>query len=64
MKPRPENAAHLVNEAVAVHEPMAQQKGIRLTAECDALDAVEHDDDDSGKRWEHRCNKTNRSVGG
>lgn len=40
IKPRPEIAAHLVNEAVAVHEPLAQQKGIRLTAECDALTSV------------------------
>jgi signal transduction histidine kinase len=32
---RPEIAGHLVNEAVAVHEPMAQQKGIRLLARCD-----------------------------
>jgi signal transduction histidine kinase len=40
VKLRPEIAAHLVNEAVAVHEPLAQQKGIRLVAECDALAAV------------------------
>lgn len=40
VKLRPEIAAHLVNEAVAVHEPLAQQKGIRLIAECEALAAV------------------------
>lgn len=40
VKLRPEIAAHLVNEAIAVHEPLAQQKGIRLVAECDALAAV------------------------
>jgi signal transduction histidine kinase len=28
-------AAQLINEAIAVHEPMAQQKGIRLIASCD-----------------------------
>jgi len=32
---RPEVAAQLINEAIAVHEPMAQQKGIRLLATCD-----------------------------
>ena len=32
---RPEVAGLLVNEAVAVHEPLAEQKGIRLTARCE-----------------------------
>jgi two-component system sensor histidine kinase/response regulator len=32
---RPEVAVQLINEAIAVHEPMAQQKGIRLLATCD-----------------------------
>jgi len=35
---RPEVAAQLINEAIAVHEPMAQQKGIRLLAICDIPD--------------------------
>ncbi len=30
VKLRPEIAADLVNEAVAVHEPLAQEKGIQL----------------------------------
>ncbi len=33
---QPEVAAQLISEAIAVHEPMAQQKGIRLLASCDA----------------------------
>lgn len=32
---RPEVAAQLIHEAIAVHEPMAEQKGIRLVATCD-----------------------------
>lgn len=32
---QPEVAAQLISEAIAVHEPMAQQKGIRLLASCD-----------------------------
>ena len=32
---RPEIAGHLVNEAVAVHQPLAEQKGIRLTSQCE-----------------------------
>ena len=32
---RPEVALQLINEAIAVHEPMAQQKGIRLLASCE-----------------------------
>lgn len=32
---RPEVGANLIGEAVAVHEPLAQQKGIRLTAQCE-----------------------------
>jgi signal transduction histidine kinase len=40
VKPQPEIAANLVHEAIAVHEPLAHQKGIRLLAECDALTAV------------------------
>lgn len=32
---RPQVAIQLINEAIAVHEPMAQQKGIRLLATCD-----------------------------
>lgn len=40
VKLRPEIAADLVNEAVAVHEPLAQEKGIQLTAECDAVGTV------------------------
>jgi signal transduction histidine kinase len=35
---RSEIAARLINEAIAVHEPMAQQKGIRLLASCDIPD--------------------------
>jgi two-component system sensor histidine kinase/response regulator len=31
---QPEVAAQLISEAIAVHEPMAQQKGIRLLASC------------------------------
>ena len=37
---RPEVAAQLINEAVAVHEPMAQQKGIQLLASCDIPNQV------------------------
>jgi signal transduction histidine kinase len=37
---RPEVAGNLVNEAVAVHESMAQQKGIRLLAHCEIPTAV------------------------
>jgi signal transduction histidine kinase len=40
IKPRPELAANLVNEAVAVHEPLAQQKGIVMTAESNGLKSV------------------------
>jgi two-component system sensor histidine kinase/response regulator len=32
---QPEVAAQMISEAIAVHEPMAQQKGIRLLASCD-----------------------------
>ncbi|MBL8269463.1 sensor histidine kinase, partial [Steroidobacter sp.] len=35
VKQRAEIAGHLINEAVAVHEPLAEQKGIQLTARCD-----------------------------
>ena len=35
VKMRPEAAGTLVNEAVAVHEPLAQQKGVRLQAHCE-----------------------------
>src|SRR5690606_17517526 len=38
--PQPENAAALLSQAVAVHEPMAQQKGIRLSAECEIPSAL------------------------
>jgi signal transduction histidine kinase len=37
---RPEVAANLIGEAVAVHEPLAEQKGIRLTAQCEIPAAV------------------------
>jgi two-component system, sensor histidine kinase and response regulator len=37
---RPEVAAQLISEAIAVHEPMAQQKGIRLFATCAIPDQV------------------------
>lgn len=40
---KPELVGRLVNEAIAVHEPLAEAKGIRLMATCkdpDALDAV------------------------
>ena len=40
VKLQPEVALQLVNEAVAVHEPLAQQKGVRLSAECDVPTAV------------------------
>ncbi|MDY6946703.1 MAG: hybrid sensor histidine kinase/response regulator [Pseudomonadota bacterium] len=37
---RPEVAGNLIGEAVAVHEPLADQKGIRLTAQCEIPTAV------------------------
>ena len=37
---RDEVAAQLISEAIAVHDPMAQQKGIRLLACCDIPDQV------------------------
>lgn len=37
---RPEIAGNLINEAVAVHEPLAEQKGVRLTAHCEIASAI------------------------
>ncbi|HEY0681282.1 MAG TPA: hybrid sensor histidine kinase/response regulator [Steroidobacter sp.] len=40
VKPEPEIALQLINEAVAVHEPLAVQKGITLLSECEMPTAV------------------------
>lgn len=37
---RPEIAGNLLNEAAAVHEPLAEQKGIGLTVQCDVPNEV------------------------
>ncbi|MBB6095231.1 signal transduction histidine kinase [Povalibacter uvarum] len=37
---KPEPAGKLVSEAIAVHEPLAEAKGIRLTGACDNPDMV------------------------
>lgn len=37
---QPEIAGQLVNQAVAVHEPLAEQKGIKLTAHCESPGAI------------------------
>jgi two-component system, sensor histidine kinase and response regulator len=40
VNPRCERAGALIAEAVAVHEPLAQEKGIRLLVHCEAPDAT------------------------
>jgi len=37
---RPEIGANLVKEAIAIYEPMSQEKGIQLQARCDLHDQV------------------------